>query len=730
MRQVFVACWALIVLASISVMGLDVQTDTISLTSRDSNDPGTPSLEVNRDMLVAVRSDDMSLRNDLSRRLVAKLRQNPLVERASHGPDAPSDAFMAWIWENRFLIAPPAPDAFETEQMIAQLEASKATFSSVEGMGVGDQLLLDPTGSYARVLLKLNRAEAAMSLSSGVWQAKNGQAAIIHVTLADHQFDAKGSQNFVTSIRSFVENEGAVALLVGAQIIAAETTIDNTRASAFATLLATGLLIAWLIWSLRSLAVIAVFVPLAVGLATAVCIVQALYGFVHVTALGFGGALLGLALDYPIHVMGQSGTARHRAFRLIFLGASTTCISFLAMLGSNILALEQIGVFVATGLIAAAIVTIAMPVPNIRKIHVISLDHFVWHLPFKPWVESTLVVAGFAFAFSLNTTAALTLFAPPAHVKADIDEMGQLVDLPSGRFAILVRGQSLDELLNNEKALASVLEQAISDGQLIGYKMLHQMMSPHKSDLPPPAVFHEAATGALSGANMNVSFASRQVDAYEQALKAAPIRYDDLLKFPETQRLALRLKETDQGWQETVQLYLPKGVARPNFTVLSRDAELVDLLAPIRHTLRTVQSQMIRWLVVGLGIGTILLALGLRSWPVAWQILRTNCAAVAVTACILILIFGGLSIFHIVAMALVVGIGVDYSIFLRNASDDPDERSAGRSVALCALSTFLAFIVLCFSNVLILNQIGLTVIIGLSVMLALTLANNEECLKS
>lgn len=721
-----VAIWALCVVIAFFVNGVDLQTDVTALTweKTDADAPAAP--RVSPEVLVALQAADIDQTLEFARRFVDDLRQDPRVQSASLGPQAPSETFMDWIWDNRFNIVPPAPDAFAAAQMMARLEDGKAVFSSVEGMGLGDRMLLDPTGSFAQVVSKLNQAENTLPVRDGVWVSKTGQAAIIFVTLADQKFDAMAVDALATDMRARAREQGVSALVVGAQVIAAQTTLANTKASALASGVATVLLLGWLMWCLRSCAVITVFIPLVVGVATAIVVVQAVFGSVHVVALGFGGALLGLALDYPVHVMGHPGAARARAYRLITLGAATTSVSFLAMLGSGISALEQIGVFVASGLLVAAGVAIVLPGSGSQKLRIFSLDRFVWRLPYKPLVECSLILGGLAFAVSLNGAASLTLFEPPAQVKQDIQDLGQLIDLPSARYAVIVRGETLDDLLIHEAQLAPVLDQAILEGQLNAYAMLQQMMNPKDAEFPTPVAFRDVAIQALTGAGMNASFAEAQTRAYANGLQARPIQHADLLRFPETRGLAMRVTQTADGWQEKIPLYLPAGVAQPAFRITTQNAELSDLVAPLQRSLSVIQSQMIRWLSIGFGLGAVLLMLGLRSWHAAWPIVRTTSASVAVTASILVAVFGGLSIFHIVALALVAGIGVDYSIFFRERSDGSEDGAAGRSIALCASSTLLTFTVLCFSNVLILQQIGMTVIIGLTLMLTLTLARTEE----
>jgi predicted exporter len=86
---------------------------------------------------------------------------------------------------------------------------------------------------------------------------------------------------------------------------------------------------------------------------------------------------------------------------------------------------------------------------------------------------------------------------------------------------------------------------------------------------------------------------------------------------------------------------------------------------------------------------------------------------------------GGLSLFHIVSLLLVVGICIDYSLFFTHAGrDEALPRRTLHAVLVCAGSTIAVFAMLALSPIPVLQAIGLTVAIGVaaSFMLALGLA--------
>jgi predicted exporter len=87
--------------------------------------------------------------------------------------------------------------------------------------------------------------------------------------------------------------------------------------------------------------------------------------------------------------------------------------------------------------------------------------------------------------------------------------------------------------------------------------------------------------------------------------------------------------------------------------------------------------------------------------------------ALLISAAILQLAGQRLTVFHLIAMLLVMGIGLNYSLFF----DRPEENALLRRRLLFALfvtcaTTLLAFVTLAFSSNPVLHAIGLTVSVG------------------
>jgi predicted exporter len=72
-----------------------------------------------------------------------------------------------------------------------------------------------------------------------------------------------------------------------------------------------------------------------------------------------------------------------------------------------------------------------------------------------------------------------------------------------------------------------------------------------------------------------------------------------------------------------------------------------------------------------------------------------------------------LSVFHLVALLLVLGIGLNYALFFERTPADADERLRTRlALSVCSVSTIVTFGFLALSSTPVLHAIGSTVALG------------------
>lgn len=661
-----------------------------------------------RSVTVAILHPDAKRRAAIARELAAALEGDARIARVL--PAYRMDpTLLDFVWTHRFVLAPPGPGAFEPKALADELVRARAALMDATGMAVAGRYLRDPTGTFRRLVQHLAVAAPGHDVS------------VIAFELADRPFDVARQMAFDREMRERLAGAGAQGLIVGPRPISARISDHIATRSLVALAVAVVLLLAWLAWAFRSArAIAAVIAPVALGFVGATLVVQAVFGSVHVLAIGFGGALLGLAADYPIHLMSHApGASRKAAFRCVKIGAATTACGFAALIATGLPAIVQVGAFVAVGLGMAAMTAlwIARELPAPRKLLALpSTEVALARRTPKLWMTAT--VCGLAVAL-LPARPPESLIVPPADVRHEIDRLRQLLDLPSGRYGIEVTGRTFGEVVDRQMRLSEPLRRLVEVGALKRTEMLASLIqaAPRDAALPPSEEWAPALPRALEAAGLKPEFAADILAAYETARQSAmgpeppkslPPGLGQIIGSRDGQLLAgvLLWGVSDvQAVERSVQM-----LNDPGIVFADRQAWIADGLTEI-----SARTRLALILGVVAALGVLRLGAGARALAIAAGTL----AATAFAAFVAGAIFGGLGIFQLMALALVAGIGIDYGLFMSQCRTDHEFATALRSVLLCAGSTMIAFATMSFSGVDVLTEIGATVSIGVLAMVVI-----------
>ena len=145
-----------------------------------------------------------------------------------------------------------------------------------------------------------------------------------------------------------------------------------------------------------------------------------------------------------------------------------------------------------------------------------------------------------------------------------------------------------------------------------------------------------------------------------------------------------------------------------------------------RESIELVVRQRERILLC-LAIAVLLLTLVVRTSLGDWRRVARVLAPMAITtlAVIALLRVAGvaLDLFHLISLVLAAGLGLDYALFFERAGSDRAERLRTlHGILVCALSTWMVFLLLSLSSIPVLRSIGVTVSLGVLFNFMLALA--------
>jgi predicted exporter len=137
----------------------------------------------------------------------------------------------------------------------------------------------------------------------------------------------------------------------------------------------------------------------------------------------------------------------------------------------------------------------------------------------------------------------------------------------------------------------------------------------------------------------------------------------------------------------------------------------IDEIQNLSDLLGKYRVQVGSWVLLAYLV--VLVALLLRYKSQVWRVLAPPFLASVLTLAILLQFEAGINLFHLLALILVLGIGLDMGIFM---AETGETAYTWLAVSLSALTSLLAFGLLALSATPVLHHFGITVAIGLSLV--------------
>ena len=700
-------------------------------------------------VLVALAGAPAPVLARLSVGVATALRRDRGFRLVANGAASGRDADRAFLWNNRYLLSPAVtPERFTVAGLHAALADDLLLLNSDLGILAKRTLPDDPTGEMLRLADALAAAGQPAN-REGVWFSPDGRRALLFIETRAPGFDIDGQGRALAALGTAfaavrAATEGAARadlVMTGPAVFAvrARTAIeeDATRLSAVA-----GLLVAFvLLLAYRSLRLLLVgLVPVASGALAGIAEVGLVFVFVHGITLGFGVTLIGEAVDYPIYLVTQTSPGARpqdtlpRIWPTLRLGVLTSICGFSAMLLSSFTGFAQLGLFTIVGLLAAVGVT-RWVVPALLPADfaavrapaaVPALFARLGGVPGLRWAVPAAGLAALALLLAhrggLWETELASLSPIPAAQQALDRSLRRDLGAPDLRYLVVATAADRQQALAASERISTMLTRLVADGAVAGFDAPSRYLPSRAAQLarqaalPPDGVLRARLDAALVGLPFRPGLFAPFLGDAAAARRQAPLTRADLAGTGLAVDLDSLLLQRTGGWTAILPLH---GVVDPVQIAASLaglgdgQAVLVDLKRSSERLLATYLRQAVR---LALGGGLVILALlagGLRSARRVWTVAAPLAAAVLVTAALLSLGGGKLSIFNLVGLLLTVAVGSNYSLFFeRQRLGDPHCGRTLVSLGLANLCTVIGFGVLALSRVPVLHGIGGTVALG------------------
>ena len=698
--------------------------------------PGT------RLLLVSLSGAAPEVLAEQSHALATALAANPDFAFVANGVEAGLDAVPEALRPYRYLLSPTLDERrLDADYLGEQLDERLQDLGSPMAGLLEPLLPSDPTLEMLAVAEAWQPAKAP-GTRHGAWFDEAGTEALLLLQTTAAGFDPSAQQRAYDAVHAaFAEasgdsgsrlqmtGPGAFSVEIGGRTAREAQWIGTIDSIALVLLL----LVAYRSWRAPLLGVL----PLATAGLAGLGAVALMFEAVHGITIAFGFTLIGVVQDYPIHFLSQqrAGIDPRDNVRALWpallTGVVATCIAYLTFLFSGVDGLRQLAVFTISALGAAALATrFGLPAlvdPAPRDLAASPRLQALWRgiqrLPRPRWSLALLAAACVAVLLTArgpfweNDLSKLTP-VPEEGMALDArlrDELGA----PDVRYVAVMRGADADAALEATAALHPRLDALVEAGALDGYDSAARYLPPvavqraRQQALPGPEALRDALAEALAGSPFREDAFAPFLADVEQARTAEPLRPADFAGTPLAATLDGLLLENDGAATALVSLSGLHDVEAVARATADAGGELLDMKQASESLVAEYRGRVL----AALAVAALLLA------ATVWFSLRTPgrvarvLLPMALTTLVVLAVLRGLGVelnlFHLVALILAAGLGLDYALFFEHAGDRRDDQLRTlHAVLVCSLMTLLVFSLLALSSIPVLRAIGGTVAIG------------------
>jgi len=491
------------------------------------------------------------------------------------------------------------------------------------------------------------------------------------------------------------------------------------------------LLMLWVFKSARQVGLL--LLPIVVGCLVATAAAFLVFEKVHIVTFSFGAGLIGVAIDYALHFLCER-RYQHKALSRILagltLGLFSSVLAYAAQSITPFPGLRQMAVFSVFGLIAAWL-TVVLWLPLLTRRDALQpipfagrISQFIQQMPSVDntrWLGVALTVlvllSVVVIAFGKTEDDIRLLQTSPPTLIAQETAMQRALQLKSSTQFLLISCQTLQACLEQEEQLKPTLNAWVADNTLSDYHLLSDRfpsLAAQENNAQLVSTLYETELATLFGA---VGLPDGLLVKAQAQLKddiSKRLIFEQLPSAMLAQSLSDHIVDTKHGEIATIVGLNTKTPEALQQKVNALDQQtlhviLVDQVASISNLMENYRQQVMLWVL--LAYVFVFSVLGWRYKKQAVRIIMPPLVASLMTVAVLMQLSPGINLFHMVALILVLGIGVDMGIFL---TETEQAENTWLAVTLSVVTSLLAFGLLSASQTPVLKHFGMTVLIGLT----------------
>lgn len=314
-----------------------------------------------------------------------------------------------------------ADENFVESQLSNDVQAMMMPATSLLSTNIAN----DPLGLFSPALERLQGKQSSMAydIDNGYIYTMNGRYAVALMTSPYGSMESANNALLAEYIDSVAESTmtsmpDVVVETTGAPIIAVGNATQIKKDSILAITIAVTLILALLVFSLRSWrGLLLIGVSIVFGWLFAMGCMAGVKGEISIIVLGIGSIIIGIAVNYPLHFVAHTahgGSIRDVLKDMVtplLIGNITTVGAFAALIPLDAPALHDLGLFAAFMLVGTILFVVIFLPHLVKRVKVDEEEHLLFgRLAAKSpekhrWILGVIAIATLIFAyFSLYTS--------------------------------------------------------------------------------------------------------------------------------------------------------------------------------------------------------------------------------------------------------------------------------------------------------------------------------------
>ena len=431
---------------------------------------------------------------------------------------------------------------------------------------------------------------------------------------------------------------------------------------------------------------------------------------IHVLTFVFSTTLIGISVDYSLHYFvckteDKSGDdVIKEIFKSLSVSLLTTISAFLVLYFSHTELLRQIAVFTITGLITVYLFVVLFYPLISKKIDLNNTNPGVrWNFNFAPRIAKNILIVMAIVALSgmffVGTNDDIRSMYKPSEKLSNAEKIfADVAGINPKTSFVVVEGKNLQEVLEKEEQVAKLLGDT-------KYQAISKYIPSIKTQEKNRALMQRLYETEISPYTTALNASSK--------VPAGDYLEFDKETFPFLENFFLGANKS---------LMILYDFNKPDVIKQVGGAEFYNVREDISNLVKECRINCAKLLIPVFLLLYALLAVIYKPKNAVRIILPSLCACIFTTG-LLGLLHIGLNLFHVIAMFLIIGFSLDYSIFRFNG-----EKLVKDAVFMSCMTSAFSFFLLSLTGFKLISSLGFVLTTGLlsSYILSLLLIPKEE----